>query len=190
MTAEELVISVRLASDTPEGERFLGDLCNMLVAIAAKSNITLEFRVGHIKGTREARAYLSAEAPVIATNVGIHRAQLAPIQVSLGPLKTINATVEITRSKPSPASNPPNLPLLRTYNYPLGVVFTHATGERSALADVPLEGPSQGMLVEKTRSLSRLQLKAGTSARHGGFRAAVTRRRESLPRGVRSGLRQ
>lgn len=128
------MLRVSLLDDSPEGRRFLGDIRAMLAARTRRFGAEVAFE------PEGYACFVSSWDPnalaSLSSEVGLHRAQLVPEANPAGRIVTVRVLVE--QVSEAPPAMPPG-PVLKTYNYPLGMVTRHATGERFDL-DAVLAG--------------------------------------------------
>jgi protein subunit release factor A len=132
LSSNEHTLSVALASGMRVGAAFLADVVRMLECRAINVGVTLELvdrnDLSWVGLARSDRLTLEA----FGREVGVHRAQLIPRGSKNGRVVTAKAVVSIT-SGGCPATS---TTIVRTYNYPIGKVTVHATGESLDLAEV------------------------------------------------------
>ncbi len=135
MSDATLRLSVTSRSGASHARPFLDDICLMLAAVATREGVSVTFGATEPGG----RAALVPDAPVLCSalrsQLGVHRAQLLPPSERHGRIVTVVVLVSLARGGDPASQGDPAFPI-RTYNYPLGSVIVHATGERLALGDV------------------------------------------------------
>jgi hypothetical protein len=136
VASDERIIRVRLLANEIAGLFFLSDICSMLFARVRRSSADNQLQLGP-RGGFDLRA--TASEPIcqaLGEEIGLHRAQFVPKESVVGRVETVLVAVELLSPEDASISGRPNAPILRTYNYVLGSVTTHATGESYPLSAV------------------------------------------------------
>ena len=129
--AEPARLEVALECDQGEGESFLTDICRMLETQCVRRGVKLAV-AGTVAGDRPARLYQweGDALGALAREIGVHRAQVVPRGSATG--RVVTSRVVVTASgAAAPASQ-----AVKTYNYVLGRVTRHESGDSLRLEDV------------------------------------------------------
>jgi hypothetical protein len=121
---------------------FLEDVCAMLRQKAERLGGSIGAR--HASATGAGAPHFLADldaaaAACLRSEAGIHRSQYVPAGSSTGRIETGLVGVELLTSDADASLGRPPGPILKTYNYPLGIVSFHASGKKARL-DVVLRG--------------------------------------------------
>ena len=129
MADSELTVS--LAEDSPSGRAFLADICSMLTAIASRAGHVLNLAPSDTDSLVCRGSLPRSQIQAMVDEAGVHRAQIVPTGSASGRIETVKVFVEMAGE---PSSSLPGI--LKTYNYPLGWVTQHSTGERVRLSTI------------------------------------------------------
>jgi protein subunit release factor A len=133
-TASVSQVRVSLVDDQGDGDRFHSDICQMLERIAARSGTEVKSIAAVDLAVPRSRTYaFASEVPEgVLREAGAHRAQLVPGGSGVGRVMTSRVVIEVTpMAQPLSASR-----VVKTYNYVLGRVTRHESGEILNLGEV------------------------------------------------------
>ncbi len=139
MEERRSVVHIWLVTDGGGGLAFLSDMRRMIEAVARRHGTvaTATRRADGGPGSKP-HLFLSVSGSLrwAEADVGVHRAQVVPADSQTGRVETSLVGVELLEAGADGSSTRPVGPVLKTYNYILGQVTRHATGEQVSLAAV------------------------------------------------------
>jgi protein subunit release factor A len=131
MSADREIVAT-LVRDEGGGESFLADIGTMLQRLADRGAVTLDPSLS----TGDSRVFRLAEGrsvpETLVRELGTHRAQLRRPGAPMGRIATARVVVTTVPVLATPVPDA----ALKTYNYLLRRVTTHATGAVASLDDV------------------------------------------------------